>query len=272
MKQIIPWFLVLCVWVTVVKQSSAQCLPDLSSCTLKHPGDPLCMVPDTNEMTTGYVGQAYDRCIHFIFENSFTVSSNPMTGQQLPFPVTASLGYMVFDSIGGLPPGITYEMTSGNPNDPPGKFSPDGNNKAYGCIHLHGLPTQSNTPTSDTAKIYSKPHGCVLGGVLCGDFPWPIIYHVPMADVQGITEPEAMGLVNIIPQRSNNSLQVECDATANAKVKFSVFDVIGRTLMTQSVNVIAGRNEVMLNFSAGTGFYILQLSTDNGSSSHRFAW
>ena len=272
MKHIIPLFLALCISVMVIKQSSAQCAPSLSACTLKHPGDPLCMVPDTNEMTPGFVNVAYDRCIQFIFEDSFTVTENPMTGQQLPFPVTASLGYMVFDSINGLPPGITYEMTSGNPQDPPGKFSAANGNKAYGCIHLHGLPTQANTPTSDTAKIYSKPHGCVLGGVLCGDFPWPIIYHVPIAQFQGITEPESLGAVRITPQRSNNSLQIECDATAGAEVKFSVVDVVGRTLVAQSFPVNAGRNDLTLNFSGATGFYILQLTTNHGSSSHRFAW
>src|ERR1019366_6602729 len=225
MKKIIPFFLSLCILVAAtVQRSPAQCAPDLSACTLKHPGDPLCMVPDSNEMTTGYVNQAYDRCIHFIFENSFTVTSNPMTGQQLPFPVTASLGYMVFDSISGLPPGITYEMTSGNAQDPPGKFSAANGNKAYGCIHLHGLPTQANTATSDTAKIHTKPHGCVLGGTLCGDFPWPIVYHVPIADFQGIAEPELAVTVRITPQRPYNSLQVECDAVAGAEVTFSIID------------------------------------------------
>jgi hypothetical protein len=277
MKHIIPSFLALCLFVTIpIKQSSAQCVPSLSACTLAHPGDPLCMVPDSNQMPPGYVGVAYDRCIRFIFENSFTVTENPSTGQQLPFPVTASLGYMTFDSIGGLPPGISYTMTSGNPLDPPGRFtavdSAGDTIKAYGCIHLFGTPTQANTAASDTPKIYTKPHGCVLGGTLCGDFPWPIVYRVPIYQFQGIEESGAPVTVRIVPQRSNNSLQVQCDAITGAQVKFSVIDIVGKTLIEQYSPINAGRNELTFNFSAASGFYILLLTTDHGISSRRFVW
>ena len=104
MKQTILSFLALCLLVmATINQSAAQCAPSLSACTLAHPGDPLCMVPDTTHMPPGVVNQPYDRCIQFIFENSFTVTGNPQTGQQLPFPVTAELAYMYFDSITHLP-------------------------------------------------------------------------------------------------------------------------------------------------------------------------
>lgn len=276
MKHFSPLLLVFCLCITGVHEGAAQCAPSLSACTLAHAGDPLCMVPDTNQMPPGFINQAYDRCIRFIFENSFTVTENPSTGQQLPFPVTATLSYMVFDSITGLPPGITYEMTSGNPLDPPGKFSPVDSAgdtiKAYGCIHLHGTPTQANTATSDTAKIYSKPHGCVLGGTLCGDFPWPIIYHVPIDDAQGIAETGLPVTIGVNPQHSNNTVQVQCDALTDAEIKFAVVDMVGRTLLVQSVPIKAGRNELSLHFSGATGVYILQLSTPYGSSSHRFVW
>lgn len=277
MKHIIPSFLALCLLVAVpIKQSSAQCVPSLSACTLVHPGDPLCVVPDTNHMPPGFVGVPYDRCVYFIFENSFTVTENPQTGQVLPFPVYATLGYMVFDSVTNLPPGLTYTISSGNPLDPPGKFSPVDNAvdtiKAYGCIHLYGTPTQANTATSDTAKIYTKPHGCVMAGTLCGDFPWPILYHVPIDLVQGIPESEAPVTFRIIPQRTNNTLRVECDAITGAEVKLSVIDIMGQTLITRSIPVNAGRNDLTLNFSATSGFYILLLTTDHGHSSRRFVW
>jgi hypothetical protein len=276
MKQTILSLLTLWLLTVTIQQSSAQCLPSLSACTLAHPGDPLCMVPDTVQMPPGYVGVPYDRCIRFIFENSFTVTGNPQTGQQLPFPVTATLAYMYFDSITNLPPGISYTMTSGNPLDPPGKFSPVDSAgdtiKAYGCIHLFGTPTQANTGTSDTAIIYSKPHGCVLGGTLCGDFPWPIVYHVPIYQTQGITETGAPVTVNVIPHRSINTLQVVCDAITETDVKFSVIDIVGKTVIAQSSPIKAGRNEFTLDFSAASGFYILQLTTDHGNSARRFVW
>ena len=276
MKHTILSFLALCLFTLTIKQSSAQCAPSRTACTLVHAGDPLCMVPDTNQMPPGFVGVPYDRCIRFIFENSFTVTGNPQTGQQLPFPVTATMAYMTFDSVGGLPPGIGYTMTSGNPLDPPGRFtavdSAGDTIKAYGCIHLFGTPTQANNSTTDTPKIYMKPHGCVLGGSLCGDFPYPIVYRVPIDQVQGIEEVGGLITVNVVPQRSDNIIQVVCDAQAENEVKFSVIDIVGKTLITQTTLVKAGRNNITLNLSAATGFYILQLTTDHGSSARRFVW
>ena len=168
-------------------------------------------------------------------------------------------------------------MTSGNPLDPPGRFTAAVDSvgdtiKAYGCIHLFGTPTQANNSTSDTPKIYSKPHGCVLGGTLCGDFPYPIVYRVPIDQVQGIQELGAPITSNIIPQRSNNTIHVVCDAQTEAEVRYSVIDIVGKTLSTQTMLIKAGRNDITLNLSASTGFYILQLTTDHGSSARRFVW
>ena len=167
-------------------------------------------------------------------------------------------------------------MTSGNPLDSDGRFSPVDSAgdtiKAYGCIHLFGTPTQVNTATSDTAIIWSKPHGCVLGGSLCGDFPWPIVYHVPITLVGGITPSGAPVTVNIIPQRSNNTVQVVCDALTESEVKFSIIDIVGHTLTAQTMPVRAGRNDLTFDFTAASGFYILLLTSDHGNSARRFVW
>ncbi|MDZ4845858.1 MAG: T9SS type A sorting domain-containing protein [Chitinophagales bacterium] len=255
-----------------IQHSLAQCVPSLSACTLQVATDPLCMIPDSNEMSPALVNEPYDRHIHFIFENSITVSSNPQTGQPLPFPVTAMLEYMVFDSIGGLPPGITYEMYSGNPSDTPGMFSPANSNKAFGCIHLYGLPTEANTSATNGATIYTKPHGCVLGGVLCGDFPWPVIYRVPIEETLSTSSIQPVKNISVIPHVQSKKIQVDFQAVTGCLSEFLIIDLTGRTILNSSLLIQPGRNQTILDFSNPTGVYMLQVITPNGISTKRFIW
>lgn len=251
--------------------AGAQCSPSLSSCTLRVSTDPLCMVPDTNEMHPGYVGVPYDRSIHFIFESSITVISNPQTGDSLPFPITATMQYMTFDSLSGLPPGISYEMYSGNPQDPPGRFSPDNGNKAHGCIFLYGTPTEANTPSTNGAFIHMKPNGCVLGGTLCGDFPWTVTYRMPIELAGGIKSEEADSDLKVTPL-STGSVQVDFDIKTNCTVQLQIIDLTGKVLRDESLNTKQGRNQTILPFSNPSGLYILRVTTPYGLSTKRFAW
>lgn len=251
------------------KLTTAQCTPSLSACTLRVPTDPLCMVPDTNEMHPGYVGVAYDRSIHFIFENSITVISNPQTGDSLPFPITASMQYMTFDSLSGLPPGISYEMTSGNPQDPPGRFSPANGNKAYGCIYLYGTPTEANTPSTNGAFIHMKPNGCVFGGTICGDFPWTVTYRMPIELAGGIKAAEIDSDLKVTPLLSG-LLQVDFKTKTNCVAQLQVIDLTGKVMLDESLQAKQGNNHITLPFSNPPGLYILRVITPYGLSTKRF--
>lgn len=252
--------------------ASAQCNPSLSACTLRVPTDPVCMIPDTNEMPPAPVNEPYERSIHFIFENSITVSSNPQTGDSLPFPITATLDYMVFDSIGSLPPGITYEMYSGNPADPPGKFSSFSGNKAHGCIYLHGLPTQANTSATNGAIIYMKPHGCVLGGVLCGDFAWQVTYRVPIESALAAGSLQKKYELNILPHFSAGKIRIEFDSDAFFHSEIFITDMTGKEIFAAAVSVSEGSNRISIDFSGTPGFYILRIKTSDGIIAKRFVW
>ena len=118
-----------------------------------------------------------------------------------------------------------------------------------------------------------KPHGCVLGGTLCGDFPWPVTYRVPIQVPQGIDQLEIIKDIKVIPLIYSGKLQVDFQSISTFAAQFRIIDINGRTILNMSYPVNGGQNQTLINFSdASSGFYFLQVITPNGISSKHFVW
>jgi hypothetical protein len=89
--------------------------------------------------------------------------------------------------------------------------------------------------------------------------------------IDGVSEAIAQPTMSVYPNPANDQVNVVLTSNTTSKVRFNVVDLSGKIVLTEQ-HTINGQQQVSLNTaSLSNGFYLLQVSTEQGTSAQRFS-
>ena len=169
-------------------------------------------------------------------------------------------------AISGLPSGITYLC------DPPNCVF---NANTLGCILLYGTP---NNPAQapDTTDLVINATANTSFGPIPITFPGPFApgnYYFILAQagnciVGAYDLSSQISSIKNSPNPFSDATNINLVSAVTGKFNFEVFDVLGRNLYTQTVNLVEGENQ--FTFEAGNlpnGSYYYVISNTEGKVS-----
>jgi hypothetical protein len=233
-------FLTLVAALFSVHVNAQTCTPDPT--VLNDPG----IHPDSaTNFVSGTVGQPYSQNITVVV---------PQDTQVLPPPLPA----IPFDSIrmtgiSNLPPGLTY-MCAGTSN-PTSLCTWLGNTN--GCAAIYGTPT-----TAGTYSLVISVDAFVGGSTVANSFT-VTYYKITINPAVGIGENANVNfdVKQNAPNPFTNKTNVRFTLPSEDKVKFTVYNMLGKLVMEKKIDGIKGENELEIdgkNFSGGMYFYSVE--------------
>lgn len=218
-------------------QVSAQCSPNLS---LTSPG----IWPDSaTGLAHGVVGQSYSDTLQFRVPPDTTVSS-----------ITVTINWIRIDSIAGLPAGFTWTTSECGVC---AAHSFNGNTN--GCLLISG-PSLSTAATYPLTVYLTDDGTSPFGHVTLPDSnkDYRIVID-PQAGIQ-VYNANVFDMFQNYPNPLNTQTEINFTVPASAKADFRVYDLLGREIITRSIDAVTGVNKITLSaryFKPGIYFYKL---------------
>ena len=237
------------------------CIPDSSFVDSTRVVFPLPLDPNTGEggiaAFPACIGDPYELVFTFKIGDSAVVNGFPVDLIRAEIATTGA--------IEGLPEGINYFC------NPPDCIFPD---TTLGCIVLRGTPTENNTVGVNNLIISA---GVVLDviGVFNTTIPGPLFtgeYNLTINEMGQCTSvstndflAENIALANI-PNPVIDRTMIEISSEISGDFQFQVFDVAGKLLHNQTIQLANGYNAFEYDASAlGAGMYIYAIGNETGA-------
>jgi hypothetical protein len=227
-----------------------QCVPDPN---ITQPG----IYPDSaTGLAPGVVGQPYNQVIQI---------KVPVDTQivYLGFNLTATIQSIQLMSFTNLPPGITYACNPAN------CIFPGGSN---GCVLLSGTP---NAPGvyHPVAVVKTTATVVLFGQTITLTQNDTVDYYTIVIGVTGLEEinPAVLNLGQNYPNPALNKTMIDFYTPADGEFRFRLFDLVGKEIQSQMLNVRKGINTIEVNVKdLPPGVYIYSLAGNNATLTRRF--
>lgn len=255
------FFTLLAVIAISTSTSFAQvCIPDSTLVDAEFPVQPLpyepMLTPDGGIKDTACIGQAFQFTFFAAVGDTLNAGIAQVPLDSIRLPIT--------DGIGGLPPGITYDC---NPGDCVFRKN------TLGCISIHGTVTNataigdynltlsieaflngSPAPNGFTLPIPTVTPGQYTLAVRAADFTncYTASDSEPLSDL--------IKLKNV-PNPFYGTTFIELTSAFSGEVSFEVFDMVGKKIHTEKVQLLEGKNTIPFNgtnLQNGIYFYAIK--------------
>lgn len=214
-------------------------------------------------------------CIGSYFEFQWTIN----TPDTVLFPVapgfelSVALEYLKLNTSGAisnLPEGISYIC-----NPPDCQF----NVGELGCVLLYGTPTANNPPGSYDLFFTGQLRTKTIG-TLNVNFPDPNLYPGNyFLEVLEAGDPQCLSSIDghsgntmssrIVPNPVTDQAIIELETLQAGPARLEVFDLTGRTVLFQTVQLHPGSNRLPLDTRGlESGFWFYRLEGELGHRSH----
>jgi len=246
-------------------QEDVACIPDPTFADSAQVVFPLPLDPNTGEggieMFPACIGEPYELVFSFRVGDSTTF--NGLTLDLIRAEIATT------DAVAGLPEGVNYFC------NPPNCVFPD---TVLGCIVLRGTPTENNTPGVNSliisASIVAEAIGTVgttiPGPQFTGEFNLVLN---EMGGCESVSTndylAQNLALANIPnPVVAETTIEVSSDISGD--FQFSVFDVAGKLMHSEQIQLTTGFNSFVYNASdLEAGMYIYAISNGTGAISEK---
>lgn len=249
-------------------QLSAQdvaCEPDQTFADSSQVVFPLPLDPSTGlggiEAFPACIGEPFELVFSFRVGDSATISGFTVDLFRAEIATT--------DGITGLPEGINYFC------NPPDCIFPD---TTLGCIVLRGTPTAANTPGVNKLVISAGVVADIVG-IFNTTIPGPLFtgeYNLVLNEAGGCESvstndylAQNISLANI-PNPVVAQTMIEVSSDISGDFQFNVFDVAGKRLHAEQIQLTTGYNS--FNYDASeleAGMYIYSVSNGTGAISEK---
>lgn len=209
------------------------------------------------------IGEPYEQSVTVAIPDSFTFSGITAKIVNVTLPANA---------VKNLPAGLTYSC------DPPNCiFQP----LSLGCIRVHGTPAASNMP--DTFDLGISANVTILVNNI--PFPAPITfpgdlapgnhYYLILKNAGECISSTAdlnstFSGVRALPNPVSGQAIIEVQSTQNGVFQFEVFDLLGKQLHRETVQLYEGENKFPFDATAlPNGTYLYSIGDTNGKSVRR---
>lgn len=222
---------------------SAQCVPDPI-----YQDSLFGAWPDTTEnFLPGIVGVPYSDTLYLLVPNSATLID--------PGLPNITIDSVIYNSISGLPPGITVQCNS--QTSAPCTFLTN----QVGCGLLTGVPTTAGTYEM---VVNVTAYASLLGQAIPYPYAFPGYSITVAPGTVGIPETvQTMGKVQNVPNPFANRTQIEFTVAKPALVTVRVFNMVGEELWSERMEARAGLNKMPFDASKlGSGVYLYKVETN----------
>jgi len=216
---------------------------------------PDAMGTDTSSLPTAYVNCEYELVFTAIVPDSVDLGGNLI-----------DLTSVEVNDISNLPPGIDAYFCE-----------PDADclfvDNSIGCLVFRGTPTE--------AGEFSIVVEATVNGALAITFPGLLVpgqYKVivepepadcPMVATEDVFT-EAIGLRQNVPNPFSNVTIIEMDSQVSGDYDFKVFNLTGKTVHQEQVNLLVGKNTITFDGSRlGEGMYFYSIGQGNSIATRR---
>lgn len=214
-------------------------------------------------LATACIGQPYNQSVTIDVPTDFLYQGSiPIT------IINASIA--TTGAISGLPTGVTYLC------DPPNCVF---NASTLGCILLYGTPSDpAQAPDTFDLVISANIFGIIFGSQqnIPIAFPGPISpgnYYLILKTAAGCASSaydlnSRITSLKNVPNPFSDATAITVVSEVSGEFNFEVFDVLGRSIHAQAVNLVEGENQ--FTFEAGNlpnGSYYYVLSNAEGRAS-----
>jgi len=253
-------------FAAVFNQVSAQiCVRDSN---LLMSGDLLSPAPYSPDspfynLKVACINEPYEQSVTVLVPDSFNLQGNMVKVVSVTLPPNA---------VTGLPTGLTYTCDPSNCT-----FFP----KVLSCILLHGTPASSNMPDTFTLGIKANVTISVSGIPLTVNvtFPGDVApgnYYYLILKPQGQCVSSSTDLngpfsqVRALPNPTTGQTIIEAASTQAGTFLFEVFDLFGRQLHSEKVQLYEGENKFPFDASGlPNGAYLYTLGNAEGKAVRR---
>ena len=233
---------------------SQTCTVDVTGLDTYISPDTWGIMPDTTDnLPPAQIGIQYDTFLSFKL---------PQYANELdPTLPAIQLATLQLINVTGLPAGITF-VSSASITDSIYCNTSDckWNGGAYGCLRIIGTPL-----VTGTFPLIITLEGKTIGGPLAqtgtGDING---YRIEINPVGlGEWKEESLSVKQNFPNPFSERTTILYSAKSNSKVNFTVMNILGKTVYTNSYNAQAGENSIEFNskgLSKGIYFYSVDIN------------
>lgn len=226
-----------------------QCVPDV---TITQPG----IYPDSaTGLAPGIVGQPYNQ----VMQIKVPVDT-PVV--YLGFSLIATIQSIQLMSFTNLPPGITYACNPANCTFPGG---------SNGCVLLSGTPNTAGVYVP-VAIVKTTASVNLFGQTITLTQNDTVDYYTIVIGVTGLSEinPSVLNLGQNYPNPALSKTMIDFYAPANGEYQFKLFNLIGKEVQSQQLNVKKGVNTIEVTVKdLPPGVYMYSLSGNNSTLTRR---
>lgn len=205
----------------------------------------------TSSLPTGFENQPYELVFTAVVPDTVVIALAPDSP-----PSVLDIDNVTLISIDNLPPGLSATC---NPDTC--VFL----DESQGCVIISGTPTQSG--------VYSLIVNTTVGvgvAMLPVTFPGLLAageYKIIIEEGVSVDEPisNVIGLGQNAPNPFSDMTEIQVDTKQSGKFEFKVYNIIGKLLHEEEVNLSAGRNAITFNggkLHSGMYFYSLGQGND----------
>ncbi len=220
-------------------------------------------------LATGREGIYPDSATNFMSGNVGTPYLQNLT-ILVPYDTTVPvLGTVLFDHVDlrrnvtnpanyGLPPGLSIGTTAPNVTIVTNDFKFPGNDTS--CMVIYGTPT-----TAGTYNLSFTLRTFVVGSPFAASTDVLTYYKIVINPPVGLNEnvSSKFELMNLYPNPSNSTATIRFNSPKSSIVKLSVFNTLGKVVMTKTIDSKYGENEFNLNVKdLSSGIYICSLESE----------
>ncbi len=253
-------------FAAIVNQATAQiCVRDSNLLNTGSLLSPAPYSPDSPfyNLKTACINEPYEQSVTVLVPDSFALQGNMVKVVSVTLPPNA---------VTGMPTGMTYTCDPTNCT-----FLP----LTLGCIRLHGTPAMSNMPDTFTLGITANVTISISGipltvnVVFPGDVaPGNFYYLILKAQGQCVSSSSDLdgpfSSVRTIPNPTTGQTIIEAQSTKNGTFLFEVFDLLGKQLHSEKVQLYEGENKFTFDASSlPNGTYLYTLGNDDGNAVRR---
>jgi hypothetical protein len=261
MKNVLPILLAL---FCGLNAANAQCVPDSSILATNALVKPYPSTPSNpaSTLNPACAGEAYTQVLTFSIPDTVVLPA-------IPFPVGLNYASIApTNAIVGLPTGISYTC------NPPDCVFPK---NTLGCVKLSGVT--NDPPGNDTLTIQLTIGTTLLPFPTTLTFPDQLgdtlVYFIvvkPAGQCNSATIDVLSRISSLksVPNPFADQTSIVIEALESGAYRFELTDMFGRTLRTERLNLLEGRND--FNFEAGdlpNGTYYYSIGNEQGRAASR---
>lgn len=253
-------------FTAIFNQTTAQiCVRDSNLLVTGDLLSPAPYSPDSPfyNLKTACINEPYEQSVTVLVPDSFALQGNLVKVVSVTLPPNA---------VTGLPAGLTYTCDPGNCT-----FLP----LTLGCIRLHGTPTSANMPDTFTLGITAKVTISVSGIPFTVDVTFPgdvapgnFYYLILKPQGQCVSSNSDIdgpfSQVRALPNPTTGQTIIEAQSTQTGTFLFEVFDLLGKQLHSEKVQLYEGENKFTFDASGlPNGTYLYTLGNTEGKAVRR---